>query len=278
MLITKKIKLSTSEIPISGHEDDHYFMSCPYDFSEHDFLFQLLVQIGCSPKTIIDAGANIGLFSLCAHVVFPKAQIYAFEPNPETFLALDKNEDLAEGKIFPLMKALGEKEETLRFHTGGPINSKRSSGSHIMNEAHWKKENSGISIKCSTIDNEVDKNGMNSVDLIKIDVEGFELDVLKGAVKTIVNNDPIIYLEFNSWAIIALKNLNPRDFLEYLRANFSLIYRVNNDNTLSPLKTHEDCIRFLHDNLLKHGCVNDLIVCKERNPFIELPDSYYSPL
>ena len=84
--------------------------------------------------------------------------------------------------------------------------------------------------------------------------------MLQGGAGSIKKFSPLIYLEFNSWALMALKNINPRDFLNYLGENFYFIYRCNKDATLTKLETSEDRIRFLHDNLISHGCVDDLFV------------------
>ena len=144
-----------------------------------------------------------------------------------------------------------------------------------MNSAHWKHEFSAIDVDCSTIDHEVLALGLNHLDLIKIDVEGFEIDVLNGGLQTIPRFNPVIFLEFNSWAIMALKNINPRDFLEYLGKEFSHIYCCNIDGTLRKLTTSEGRIRFLHDNLIVHGCVNDLVVFNSPDYFSGLSSSTF---
>jgi len=277
MLVAKKFNIYSKEFNLFGDEDDHYFMTIPSDFTEHDVIFDLLHKIGYSPKNILDIGANIGLFAFGAFAAFPTSRIHAYEPHPEIFLALERNKELANGRIVASQIALGASCEYMRFHPGGPININRSSGSHLFNDDHWKDPDDSILVECSTVDNQVNELGLSFVNFIKIDVEGFEMDVLNGANDAIARFDPIIFLEFNSWALIAIKNINPREFMEYLRSKFCSIYRVNQDRTLTPLRTHEDSIVFLHDNLVVHGCVDDLIVCKSHDPFVDLtPENFTS--
>ena len=146
------------------------------------------------------------------------------------------------------------------FHPGGPIISNRSSGAHLMNESHGKRDYTGIRVSVSTLDAQIIAHSIDRVDLLKVDVEGFELDVLQGGTALIEAFSPLIFLEFNSWALVALKNINPRTFINYLGEHFSYVYRCNKDATLTRLVTSEDHIRFLHDNLIAHGFVDDLFV------------------
>ncbi len=270
MFVSKTIQFHSRDYEVFGDDADHYFMTCPSPFVEHDSFFEILRKIRCSPVNVFDIGASIGLFALGAFTEFPNAVVHAYEPHPEAFLALEKNAVLADGKIIPHRIALADATGTVTLHQGGPVNSMRSSGSHIMNESHWKCQDMGLQVDCSTVDAQVTSLDLESLDAIKIDVEGFELDVLEGAKETIAKFDPIIFLEFNSWALMALKNMNPRMFLDYVRDEFSVVCRVNQDKTLTRLKGRDDFMLFLHNNLLFRGCVDDLVVCKHHDPFIRL--------
>ena len=96
------------------------------------------------------------------------------------------------------------------------------------------------------------------VDLIKIDVEGFEIDVLEGARDTIAADRPYVAIEFNSFTMIAFRNLNPRTLLEKLTREFPYVYH-RKDGALARLSTAAEQFRFLRDNLIDHGCVDDLL-------------------
>ena len=99
-----------------------------------------------------------------------------------------------------------------------------------------------------------------AIDLIKIDVEGFEIDVLRGAEMTLARCKPLVFVEFNAWTLMAIRNINPREFLDYIGARFPFVYRYGQDGALMQLGTAEERISFLADNVIHHGCVDDLII------------------
>lgn len=259
-LLKREISIDGHDYYIYGDSEDHYFTTLPKTFSDHDSLYAILKRSKFNPQVIFDVGANLGLFSLGVNAAFPTAKIYCYEPHPKAYESLVVNNKLIGDRLIVNNCAISDTKKNMLFHPGGPINNSRSSGAHLMNDSHWRDENFGISVPVSTLDEQVEIHSMSRVDFIKIDVEGFELDVLKGAVEMIKQFSPLIFLEFNSWALMALKNINPRNAIDYLGRNFTYVYRCNKDMTLTKLETSEDRIRFLHDNLILHGCVDDLFI------------------
>jgi len=136
--------------------------------------------------TFVDAGANIGWLSLVgANKVGNQGQVYAYEPVPSTFEILTSNKELNQFSQITLNQfALGNTEETLTIH---PEKENRG-GASILNH---HSEN-GIQIKVKKLDN---LNIESTINVIKIDVEGFELDVLKGAIKAIKKDKPKLIIE-----------------------------------------------------------------------------------
>ena len=138
---------------------------------------------------VIDAGANIGFFSLFA--AFKEAKVFAFEPVSETYNRLLENINYfkAEKEIFPFCFALGDlkKESLIRFN---PFSSDQStiidSGRSLTKKFVLKKVN------IITIDDFVNENKIKKIDFIKIDTEGYELKILKGAKETIKKFKPKI--------------------------------------------------------------------------------------
>jgi FkbM family methyltransferase len=121
---------------------------------------------------IFDIGANIGELSLQYNKEFPWARIVAFEPVQKTFAKLQgaiRNNHQIFARNCALGRAAGRSEI---FH--GPIDSM-----HSMNADAFPGSTSEI-IEVSTLDMEI-KNGMPSPDFVKVDTEGFEMDVLEGS-------------------------------------------------------------------------------------------------
>lgn len=123
---------------------------------------------------VVDGGANVGMFSVVVARAYPSAIIYAFEPTPATFKILLENI-----KPYPNVKAfncaLGETNGMTSIIQEGSFGE----GSHVGE--------GGIPIEAKT----VDSLGI-PMNFLKMDVEGYEGNVLRGAVETIKKNNPII--------------------------------------------------------------------------------------
>ena len=125
-----------------------------------------------SVSTIFDVGANIGQTACRFASAFPAACIYSFEPVASSFAQLRKNVS-ALRNVHPINVALGE--------TAGraSINIAEQSGSNSLSPAVSGVDTEIISV--ATLDSVAAAYNINSIDLLKIDVEGFELPVLRGA-------------------------------------------------------------------------------------------------
>jgi FkbM family methyltransferase len=150
-----------------------------------------------SVRTFFDVGANDGATSLKAVKQFPEAQIFAFEPHPETFIRLtDATRDYP--AVAPVQKALGAEDGVQVMHTyeSSLVNSLVPNARHTVRFGN--KQLSPITVKCTTIDLFCVERKIKQVDVLKIDTEGFDLEVLKGA-DTLLKRGAIsfVYFEFN---------------------------------------------------------------------------------
>lgn len=139
---------------------------------------------------IIDAGSNIGIFSILAAKKGAK-EVYAFEPSPyiHTFLNNNIKENNLENIIRPITYGLYSRKSSLEFiQTEGNIGS---SGFAITNET---KDGLRYYINVISLDEWIDDNNIEKVDFIKADVEGAERYLLEGAKKTIRKYHPKLSL------------------------------------------------------------------------------------
>jgi len=138
---------------------------------------------------VIDAGANMGVFSLLAmHQGAEK--VYAFEPNPRAYTQfLERNIELNNGQhtIIPISYGLGAKKEVVEF-----IDVEENiGGSRILNPDKDTFRNGNIiSVNITTLDSFVRENDILHVDFIKADIEGAERLMLEGARDTIKRFHP----------------------------------------------------------------------------------------
>lgn len=139
---------------------------------------------------VFDVGSNIGETLLhFALLTGDGGKVYGFEPVPENFKKCTDNISINKFKNIKLSNtALSDKREKLYFAHAENMNS----GGIFMNK---EKRNSGHEVQALTLDEFVHENKINGIDLIKIDVEGFELNVLKGAADTLQNLRPLIFAE-----------------------------------------------------------------------------------
>lgn len=161
---------------------------------------------------IIDAGANIGLFTLYMKQKYHDSKILAFEPAPQLFEILCRNlklknipfakgDDLHDGnvddnavEVFPVGLSMKENEEKLTYYPTLPSNSTlkpeekvllhreavKRSGQEMAD--HWFGGSYEVDVKLQRLSYFLNnnKNGKRVIDLLKVDVEGAELDVLRG--------------------------------------------------------------------------------------------------
>jgi Methyltransferase FkbM domain len=115
---------------------------------------------------------------------------------------------------------------------------------------------SSIEVSVSTVDQFVRERSISRVDMVKIDVEGFEPGVISGARQTIERLQPVVFVEVNSFTLIAYRNFNPRAFVESMMSIFPFVYWFDH-GTPKRLHSDDDLLGFIHDHLIKRGCVDD---------------------
>jgi FkbM family methyltransferase len=128
-------------------------------------------------KVIFDVGANIGEWTEMASKTIPESKIYSFEPSMQTFKTLSQNKFSENVKIFNI--GLGEKNETIDFFVYGEDSTLNSAFNRDLqnNNLHAKVEKADF----KTLDSFCEEHHIRNISFLKIDTEGNELSVLKGA-------------------------------------------------------------------------------------------------
>jgi FkbM family methyltransferase len=147
-----------------------------------------------SGMTMIDVGANIGYYTLiAARMVGPSGVVHCFEPNSEVRLRLERNVRLNElENVFVHDHAMTRQSGHIKFYVSAvPENSGISSivpGTGLGTE--------GTSVPCISLDDFVERLPNGRADLLKMDIEGAELDVIEGGRKTLgAANAPALLFE-----------------------------------------------------------------------------------
>ena len=158
------------------------------DFFEGDLLrhvrknyFQNGLGRGGATYKVLDIGANIGNHAVF-FAKFCNSNVTSFEPQPAIFSILKKNIELNSAPVNPINLGLGNSES---FGVLNDYDSNNTGATKLCTT------NCQTNIKIVALDSlEID-----NVDFIKIDVESFENQVLKGGSETITNSHPIIWIE-----------------------------------------------------------------------------------
>jgi FkbM family methyltransferase len=125
---------------------------------------------------MVDAGANIGLFALTG--ARQGAEVHAFEPIPANFIALERNVELNRGaRVHAVPAALGAETGTASFG----IPTERGSGEQMSAFFTLGGSHRQIQAPVIRLDDYLDEHGVERVRLAKVDVEGAETLVFRGA-------------------------------------------------------------------------------------------------
>lgn len=139
--------------------------------------------------TVLDVGTNVGETLLNFARLNPTGVNYGFEPVPFLYEKAKYNISLNNFKNIVINNiALSDQAGRLYFEL--PKNQNFGSVSMAKQASPQSQE-----VKALTLDEFVDDNAIQKVDLIKIDVEGFEINVLRGAVETIHRHKPVLFIE-----------------------------------------------------------------------------------
>jgi FkbM family methyltransferase len=144
--------------------------------------------------TFVDVGAHVGQYSLLGSgLVGTEGTVHSFEPEPETFALLQHNV-LINGlrNVRPIRCALGESIRNVELYVARPDNIGQTSLRQPNNFSGVQ-----VRVQCRSLDDYAEEHAIDRINLIKIDVEGAELNVLLGARGVLSRNPkPHIIIEF----------------------------------------------------------------------------------
>ncbi|MFK7971228.1 MAG: FkbM family methyltransferase [Bacteroidia bacterium] len=147
-------------------------------------------------ETILDIGANTGLFAMFAQASNPAAKVIAFEPQPNIFSTLQKNSTLNGSKVICEQLALSDQEGELPFYNYGEGAFAHHNTTAGSLNAEWRTtDQQSIKVRVATLEAYLTQNKIEKVDLIKLDVETLEPEVLAGYGPLLAEHRPVVLLE-----------------------------------------------------------------------------------
>ena len=199
----------------------------------------------------IDIGANLGLFTF--FMSRASKHVFAFEPNP---YPLENLKGLVDSNVTVLPIALGNNDGPVEIKIPHHRKGWSSNGASLAS----KEINDGkiINIQCRKLDS----LNIENIGLIKIDVEGFEIEVIRGAKETILKNKPVMIIE-NETAHTKDTNelfitMNELGYDKYICNSIGKLEKIDN---FSVEENQKNAIRNLDINYIQ----NFIFIPKENN-------------
>ena len=149
-----------------------------------------------SEPVIFDIGANIGTFTTWMAKSFPKGKIYSFEPQRQVFQMLSGNAAINNlYNVYTYNIGLGKENIKIEFEEPNYFEKNDYGTFSLVENVITQTTNNKIVVQINTLDWFVEYYNIPKIHLLKIDVEGMDLDVLMGATKTIKKHFPVIFIE-----------------------------------------------------------------------------------
>ncbi|MEP0094339.1 FkbM family methyltransferase [Parasphingorhabdus sp.] len=213
-----------------------------HEFADMAFLLHFLR----SDDLFVDVGANVGTYTVLASGA-RQANSICFEPDPDTLLWLKKNiqNNKMGDRVDVISKAVGSQPGTVQFSVGlDAIN-------HVIDEKA-PEEGSGRSMTVTTLDTELRNVHPN---IIKIDVEGYESEVVKGAQETFAKPS-LRAIELETVDNDLITNLQNHGFKEYFYDPFSRTLRDRPGEIISHNSLFVRDLDFVIDRLKNAPLIN----------------------
>jgi FkbM family methyltransferase len=142
---------------------------------------------GVESPVLFDVGANLGQTTQAMLEAFRSPQIYAFEPSPQTFASLQRTiAGRTNVRVEPL--AMGETRDTLQFHV-----TRDYSVNDSLLTPTWSAGGSIVEVGVETVDGYCARQRIDRIGLLKIDAQGYDLKVLKGARRMLEARNVTLY-------------------------------------------------------------------------------------
>ncbi len=174
-------------VPLEG---DREIAEGSYEIPVQEALVANLAEGG----VVYDIGANVGFFALlAARCVGPQGRVYAFEPVPRNAAAIERSARLngfAGLEVLTLAAGAesGVAELNVARHIGGAV---------LASVGTPPDRRGAIAVEVVTIDDAIAARGLRPPSLVKVDVEGAELDVIRGMRATLAAHRPVLVCELD---------------------------------------------------------------------------------
>jgi FkbM family methyltransferase len=209
-------------------------------YTNGEFRFLRALLTNNEVDVIFDVGANVGDYARQIVDVAPRVNLHCFEPDPQAFAQLKHN---LPSTVVLNQVALGEAEANKQlyiFEDGAAINS--------LYKQPYAEVTKSIAVRVISLDDYCSKNFVHHITLLKIDPEGHELSVLRGATRMLQDSAiDLIQFEYGYAAVTA--RVFFKDLLDLLENSGFVVYKLKPSSIDKVIYTPEingcPCANFL---------------------------------
>ncbi|SRR5258708_1896226 len=209
----------------------------------NDWIAIHLSDLLSKDSVVLDIGANVGLLTLPFSKQVPQGKIYAFEPDNVARESLEENirlNKLINVIVFPFALQDDVARKSITFYKRETKDADGLTNKGLSSiEAIEKFTIETVRVPATTVDAIISNQKINHIDFIKIDVEGAEVKVLKGARNTIKKYMPIILYEYSTTIDILASSHNSEESFLFLKQLGYKQYEIVNERKFRLLKQPE---------------------------------------
>lgn len=174
------------------------------------------------PKIIFDVGGHDGTYALRINKQDPSVEIHCFEPVSKTFDTLENNV-VGIKKIIPVRLALSSEKGLSTIYTNSRIEAINTL-QKVGDSPTFTYDGSEV-VKVSTVDNYCKENNIEHIDMLKIDTEGHDLEVIRGA-KGMITSNKVGIIQFEFGILNTFSHTYVYDFYQFLKPFGYELYKI----------------------------------------------------
>lgn len=207
-------------------------------FGFYDYSLDKLLNLAEGKKVVIDVGANIGLTAVNIAKILPDAKIYGFEPDKDNISRAEYLLKINHVENCRLINSgLGNERKDAKLFK---VQSDNPGMNRILKESEEITDVTFSEITVVTLDDFAKENKIENIDLIKIDVEGYELKVLEGASEIIRDSSPDLFIELDD-NNLKEQNDSAVKLISFLESFGYEISRADTDEKLISKNVYDNC-------------------------------------
>ncbi len=184
---------------------------------------------------IFDVGANVGIMALQFSRLVPEGKVYAFEPTHYAFQRLQKNLSLNPSiqNITPIQTFISRQstsDHQLKAYASWKVDRSKAKDTHPV---HGGTAMSAEKVGAISLDDFCRKEKISRLDFIKIDTDGYEMEVLAGASRCIARFRPQIIFEIGLY-VMEEQEISFSDYWKFFSKLDYELFNSTNKNPINP--------------------------------------------